>query len=85
MNQEERLAVIAVILENPTEIQCKVNQIISEAGEVIIGRMGIPDHSRNLGTIALIVEGTEDEINALTGRLGNVPGVSARATMAKRA
>lgn len=85
MNQEKRLAVVAVILENPGEIQHKVNQIISDTGEIIIGRMGIPDRSRNLATIALIVEGTEDKINTLTGKLGNVPGVNARATMAKKA
>jgi len=73
-----------VILENPAVIQQKVNQIISEAGEIIIGRMGIPNHDRNLATIALIVEGPEDKINTLTGRLGNIYGVSARATMAKK-
>jgi putative iron-only hydrogenase system regulator len=84
MNQEKRLAVVAIILENPTEIQERVNHIISEAGEIICGRMGIPDHPRNLATIALIVEGTEDQINTLTGKLGNLPGVSARATMAKK-
>jgi putative iron-only hydrogenase system regulator len=82
--QEKRLAVIAVILENPPEVQAKVNNVISDAGDIVIGRMGIPDRTRHLATIAMIVEGAEDVINTLTGRLGNIPGVSARATMAKK-
>lgn len=84
MNNEKRFGVIAVILENPPEIQAKVNKVISDAGEIIVGRMGIPDRARNLAIIALIVEGTEDAINTLTGKLGNISGVSARATMSKK-
>lgn len=82
---EKRLGVIAVILENPAEVQAKVNGLISEAGEIVVGRMGIPKRERNLGVLALIVDGTENEINALTGKLGNIQGVSARATLARKA
>lgn len=81
---EKRLGVIAVIIEDPQEIQAKVNELISASGRIVIGRMGIPHWERNIATLALIVEGTENEINTLTGGLGNLPGVSARAIMAKK-
>lgn len=84
MSSEKRIGVIAIILENPQEVQGRVNSLISEFGRIVIGRMGIPNHERNLGVLSLIVEGTEDEINTLTGKLGNINGVNARATMTKQ-
>lgn len=84
MNIEKRLGVIAVILEQPQEVQDRVNNIISEFNRIIVGRMGIPHRERHVGVISLIVDGAEDEINTLTGRLGNINGVNARATMAKK-
>ncbi|NLW48234.1 MAG: CopG family transcriptional regulator [Firmicutes bacterium] len=84
MNTEKRLGVIAVILERPQEVQEKVNAVISEFGRIVVGRMGIPHRERNVGVLSLIVDGGEDEINTLTGRLGNIKGVNAKATMAKK-
>lgn len=84
MNTEKRLGVIAVILEQPQEVQERVNGMISEFNQIVVGRMGIPHRERQVGVIALIVDGAEDEINTLTGRLGNIKGVSARATMTKK-
>jgi putative iron-only hydrogenase system regulator len=84
LSSEKRLGVIAIILENPKDIQGRVNSLISEFGEIVIGRMGIPHRERNLGVLSLIVEGTENEINTLTGKLGNIQGVNARATMARQ-
>jgi putative iron-only hydrogenase system regulator len=84
LSSEKRIGVIAIILENPKEVQGRVNSIISEFGGIITGRMGIPNHERNMGVLSLIVEGSENEINTLTGKLGNIQGVNARATMAKQ-
>ena len=84
MNNEKRLGVIAIILERTQEVQELVNGLISEFNRIVVGRMGIPYRERQVGVIALIVDGAEDEINTLTGRLGSITGVSARATMAKK-
>lgn len=83
MTSEKRIGVIAIILEDPKVSQGKVNDLISGANEIIVGRMGIPYRERNVGVLALIVDGTENEINTLTGKLGNIDGVNARATMNK--
>lgn len=84
MDAEKRLGVIAIILERPKEVQERVNSLISEFNQIVVGRMGIPYRERNLGVLSLIVDGSENEINSLTGRLGNIEGVSARATLTRK-
>jgi putative iron-only hydrogenase system regulator len=84
MDADKRLGVIAIILERPKDVQERVNSLISEFNQIVVGRMGIPYRERNLGVLSLIVDGSENEINTLTGRLGNIEGVSARATMARK-
>ncbi len=54
----------------------RVNQILSDHGEIIVGRMGLPYRDRNLSLISLIVDGTTDELGALTGKLGMLVGVN---------
>ena len=81
MSVEKRVGVIAIIIENTKDTQGKINSIISEANEIVVGRMGIPYRERKVGVISLIVDGTENEINTLTGKLGNIMGVTAKAVM----
>ncbi|MGE5598467.1 MAG: TM1266 family iron-only hydrogenase system putative regulator [Bacteroidota bacterium] len=81
---DRRLGVIGVVLEDPAAVQAELNLYISEAGEIIVGRMGIPYRERNVALLALLVDGTADQINTLTGRLGSLPGTSVRAALAKK-
>ncbi|MGE5598664.1 MAG: TM1266 family iron-only hydrogenase system putative regulator [Bacteroidota bacterium] len=81
---DRRLGVIGVVLENPAGVQAALNLYISEASEIIVGRMGIPYRERNVALLALIVDGTLDQINTLTGRLGSLPGISVRAAVTKK-
>jgi putative iron-only hydrogenase system regulator len=50
---------------------------------MIIGRMGLPYRERNVSVISLIVDGTTDELGALTGKLGNLPKVTVKSALAK--
>lgn len=81
---ETRIGVIGIVVENPPEVQERLNHHISAAGELIIGRMGVPYRERNVAVMALLVDGTTDAINMLTGQLGALPGVSVRAALAKK-
>lgn len=81
---ETRIGVIGIVVENPPEVQERLNNHISAAGELIIGRMGVPYRERNVAVMALLVDGTTDAINMLTGQLGTLPGVSVRAALAKK-
>ena len=80
---EKRIGVIAVVIENPALVQEELNQFISACGEIIIGRMGIPYRERDVAVLSLLVDGTTNEINALTGQLGSLQGVSVRAALSK--
>ncbi len=79
---EKRIGVIGIVVEE-REIVPRVNQILSEYADINVGRMGIPYRERNLAVISLIVDGTTDEIGAMTGKLGNLPHVTVKSALTK--
>lgn len=79
----KRFGVIGIVVQNPKLSAAAVNKIISEYQEILIGRMGVPKHEENVGLIALIIEGTTDQIGAFTGKLGNLPGVTVKSALTK--
>ncbi|NLM27914.1 MAG: CopG family transcriptional regulator [Clostridiaceae bacterium] len=79
---EKRIGVVGIVVENP-DITGRLNSILHDYAELIIGRMGIPYRQRQVRVISLIVEGTTDEIGALTGKIGNLPGVSVKSALSK--
>ncbi|HOP70281.1 MAG TPA: CopG family transcriptional regulator [Bacillota bacterium] len=54
---------------------------VTEYGDIIVGRMGIPYRDRGVSVIALIVDGDTDVLGAITGKLGGVPGVRVRSAL----
>jgi len=81
--ENRAVGVIAVIIKNRTSSAALVNDALTKHGDIVIGRMGIPYHERDLNIVTLIVDATTDEIGALTGRLGQIPGVTVKSTLAK--
>ncbi|NMA52698.1 MAG: CopG family transcriptional regulator, partial [Peptococcaceae bacterium] len=59
----------------------RINTILSEYGEIVVGRMGVPYRERNLSIISLIVDGSTDEIGAMTGKLGALQGVKVKTVL----
>lgn len=80
---DKRLGVIGIVVKERENAAGKVNQILSDFGEVIVGRMGVPYRERQTSVIALIVDGNTDQIGALTGRLGAVTGVTVKSALTK--
>lgn len=80
---ERRIAMLSIIIED-TESVARMNSILHEYADCIIGRMGIPYRDENLYLISVAVDAPMDAINTLTGKLGRLPGVSAKAVYAKR-
>lgn len=80
---ETRVAVIGIIVEQPESAE-KVNSILHEYGSCIIGRMGIPYREKGINIISLAVDAPQDDISALSGKLGRIPGVSVKAAYAKK-
>ncbi len=81
MEKENRLAVVGIVVFNREESAKKVNDILSLYGNLIVGRMGIPYKEKGVSIMSIIVDGTMDEIGALTGKLGNIQGVKAKVTV----
>ncbi|MDR2553530.1 MAG: iron-only hydrogenase system regulator [Treponema sp.] len=73
-----RIAVIGAILENPRTSQQPFNEIVAAFKGIIKGRMGIPFDAENRAVIAITVEGDLDGINSLTGKLGQLAGVTVK-------
>jgi putative iron-only hydrogenase system regulator len=82
-NMDKRIGTITIIITNRTRQAENVNAILSEFGDVIIGRMGIPYSPKNLHIIALIVHASTDQIGALTGKLGALKGIQVKSALTK--
>ena len=80
--EETRLAVIGILVENP-DAAAALNAILHDFSQWIVGRMGIPYRQRGLSVISLIVDAPCSTISALTGKLGMLEGVSAKALFSK--
>ncbi|WP_425449878.1 TM1266 family iron-only hydrogenase system putative regulator [Dethiothermospora halolimnae] len=78
----KRIGVVGIVIEDITHAK-EVNMILHEYADIIVGRMGIPYKEKNLSVISIIVDGTSDEISALTGKLGRINGVSVKSALTK--
>ena len=75
---ESRPAVVAIIIKQP-EAAAKVNAILHEYSEYVIGRMGIPYRERSINIISVVVDCPISVTNALSGRLGKIEDVTCKA------
>lgn len=74
---QSRVAVIGIIVEN-YELAEELNAILHEFGQYIIGRMGIPYRQRGINIISVAVDAPQDKINALSGKIGRLDGITAK-------
>ncbi|MCL2481355.1 MAG: iron-only hydrogenase system regulator [Spirochaetaceae bacterium] len=79
---DKRIGIIGIVIEDLSCVD-KVNAILHEYAELIVGRMGIPHRERSVSVIALIVDGNNDEISAVTGKLGRISGISVKSMITK--
>lgn len=76
--EETRVALLGVVVENPDSVE-ELNALLHEYKDYIIGRMGIPYRERKVNIISIVLDAPADAISALTGKLGMLEGVSAKA------
>ena len=72
-----RVAVMSMIVENGDSVEA-LNQILHENGRYIIGRMGIPYREKGISIISIALDAPQDAISAMSGKIGNLPGVSVK-------
>ena len=76
---ETRIAVISIIVEDTSAVE-KLNNILHEYAQYVIGRFGIPYRERGISIICVVIEAPQDQISALSGKIGRLKGVTAKAT-----
>ncbi|MDO4217071.1 MAG: hypothetical protein Q4D03_02715 [Bacteroidales bacterium] len=75
---EKRIGTITLLVADRHQ-STNINLIISEYADIVLCRQGLPFHDRPVAVIALIVEGTVNQINSICGKLGRLEGVQAKA------
>ena len=79
---ETRVALIGIIVEN-SESTAQLNALLHDAGQYIIGRMGLPYKEKNVNIICVAMDAPQDVISAMSGKLGLLEGVTAKAAYSK--
>ncbi len=79
---ENRIALLGIVVEKESSTEL-LNQLLSEYKEYVVGRMGIPYRQRGVNLISIVLDAPGDAINSLTGKLGMLPGISAKTLYAK--
>ena len=79
---ETRVALIGIIVEN-SESTAQLNALLHDAGQYIIGRMGLPYREKGVSIISVVLDAPQDVISALAGRIGRLPRVSAKTAYSK--
>ena len=74
---ETRVAVLAIIVRGGSSVQ-PLNELLHQYGQYIIGRMGLPYRERGVNIISVVLDAPQDKIAALSGKIGRLPGVSAK-------
>lgn len=78
-----KIGVISAILEQPSKCKTEFNDVVSTFRGSIKGRMGIPLENET-SIISIVVVGNLNEINSLTGKLGNIEGVTVKTAISKK-
>ncbi|MDO4174002.1 MAG: iron-only hydrogenase system regulator [Eubacteriales bacterium] len=79
---QTRVAVLAIVVENPAQTS-QLNDILHQYRTYIIGRMGIPYEKRNISLISIALDAPADVISAISGKIGMLDGITAKAVYSK--
>ena len=82
MPENYRIGYVGILVEDMDSVE-KVNAVLHEHNHLVIARMGLPYRDRGVAIISLVVDGTNDDISALTGALGRIRGVSVKSMLQK--
>ena len=83
MEQESRIAVMAIIVENRESVDT-LNQLLHEYGDYIVGRMGLPYEKKGVNIVSIALDAPNDTISALAGKIGNIPEISVKTAYASK-
>lgn len=79
---ENNIAVVAIMVKDLEAVE-RINSLLHDFGDYIVGRMGIPYRQRNINVISIVIDAPQPVINSLSGKLGMVDGVTSKVLTAK--
>ncbi len=74
-----KIGVVGIVLKGDKTVALEMQKVLSDFADIIVGRMGVPRKEAN--AIALIVEGSQERISALTGKLGRLENLSVKSAI----
>lgn len=80
---ETRIALLGIVIEDMNQTE-KLNALLHECGQYIIGRMGLPYREKSVNIISIVLDAPNDVISTLSGKIGMLPGVSAKTLYSKK-
>ncbi len=78
---EKRYGIVGIIVDKRRDAAPKVNDILSNYGELIVGRLGLPCREKGFSFIVVVIEADTDELGAMTGKLGMLPDIKVKSLM----
>lgn len=80
---DTKIGIVCIVVEDLDQSGV-LNAALHEHAKVIIGRMGIPRPDRGVSLMSVAVEATPDQMNALAGSLGRIPGIKVKSIQAEK-
>jgi len=80
-NNGKRLGFVGIIIEDRENVSPGINKVLSDFGDIIVARTGVPYKEKECCVITLIVDATTNQIDALTGKLGSTKNVSVKSAL----
>ncbi len=77
---EKRIGVVAILITDPSAVP-RLNELLHEYGSIVLGRQGLPLREKGVHVISLVVDGSADDIGALAGKAGKLPGVKVKSVL----
>jgi putative iron-only hydrogenase system regulator len=77
---ERRIGVVAILVRRRDQVPT-LNHILSQYNQIILGRLGLPLKEQGVNVISLIVQGSTDEIGAMTGKIGRLTGIQVKSVL----
>lgn len=78
-----RVALVGIIVED-RDAAARINGLLHEYSEYVIGRMGLPYREKQLNIISVVLDAPQNVVSALSGKLGMIPGVSSKCVYGSR-
>ena len=78
---ETRVVLVAIIVRENASVSA-LNELLHQYGSYMVGRMGVPYRSRGVNIISVAMDAPADVISALSGKIGKLPGITAKTVYA---